>query len=84
MNSQLAHSRLFVFWNEVCDNMLRATDEETAKGLLKVQFKILEKKQEKLFDRTTNSLGTSARKKRRISTRPCSIITTKSWRRRSA
>jgi hypothetical protein len=55
-NSHLLVHDLLVFWNEVCDNMLRATDEETAKGLLKVQFKILKKKQEKLYDRATNCL----------------------------
>jgi hypothetical protein len=31
--------------------MIRATDEETAKGLVKVQFKLLGKKYEKLHDR---------------------------------
>ena len=35
---------ILVFWNEVCDNMLRATDEPTAKDLLAVQFKQLEEK----------------------------------------
>jgi len=47
---------LLVFWNEVCDNMLRATNEETAKELLKVQFKLLDKKYEVLKDRVTKRL----------------------------
>ena len=42
--SQLLVHDLVVLWNEVCDNMLKATDEETAKKLLEVQFKVLEKK----------------------------------------
>jgi uncharacterized protein YabN with tetrapyrrole methylase and pyrophosphatase domain len=44
---------LLVFWNEVCDNMVRATNEETAADLLKVQFKLLGKKQENLQERVT-------------------------------
>ncbi len=35
---------LVVFWNEVCDNTLKATDEETAKKLLEVEFKLLDAK----------------------------------------
>jgi hypothetical protein len=42
---------LVVFWNEVCDNMVRATSEEKAGELLKVQFKLLGKKQETLKER---------------------------------
>src|SRR3954470_970804 len=43
---------LVVFWNEVCDNMLKATDEESAKKLLEVQFKLLDAKFESLKART--------------------------------
>src|SRR5262245_34335904 len=46
----LVHDML-VFWNEVCDNILRANDNATAKELVDVQFKILEKKHEKIKDR---------------------------------
>jgi len=45
-NPQTITHDMIVFWNEVCDNMLKATDEETAKKLLEVQFKVLEKKHE--------------------------------------
>jgi hypothetical protein len=45
---------LLVFWNEVCDNMVRATNEETAADLLKVQFNLLGKKHENLQTRLTN------------------------------
>jgi hypothetical protein len=51
--SLLIHD-LLVFWNEVCDNMVRATNEETAAELLKVQFKLLSKKQERLKERLDN------------------------------
>jgi len=47
---------LLVFWNEVCDNMLRATDDDTAKELLKVQFKLLEKKHEQYCERIQKRL----------------------------
>jgi hypothetical protein len=42
---------MLVFWNEVCDNMLRATDEDSAKEVLDVHFKILEEKHKKFDDR---------------------------------
>ena len=48
---QLLTHDLLVFWNEVCDNMVRATNEEKAADLLKVQFKILSKKHENLKER---------------------------------
>jgi hypothetical protein len=42
---------VLVFWNETCDNMLKATDEERAKELLKVQFKMLDKRYFKIKER---------------------------------
>jgi hypothetical protein len=53
-NHHLLTHDLVVFWNEVCDNMLRATDDESAKDLLKVQFKLLEKRQDTLRKRAEN------------------------------
>jgi hypothetical protein len=53
-NSHVLVHDLLVFWNEVCDNLLRATDDEKAKDMLAVQFKVLKKKHEKLYERTTN------------------------------
>jgi hypothetical protein len=42
---------LVVFWNEVCDNMLKATNEDIAKDLVKVEFMLLDKKFEKIKER---------------------------------
>jgi hypothetical protein len=38
---------LLVFWNEVCDNMVRATDEAAAKQIFDTQFKVLSRRYEK-------------------------------------
>ena len=47
---------MLVFWNEVCDNMLRVKDEKTATALYTVQFKVLGKKQEDIKKRAEEKL----------------------------
>jgi hypothetical protein len=45
-----------VFWNEVCDYMLLANDDETAKTMLEVEFKCLKLKHDNLKERIDKRL----------------------------
>ncbi len=45
-----------VFWNEVCDYMLLANDDESAKRLLDAEFKCLKLKHENIKDRLEKRL----------------------------
>ena len=53
----LLHEML-VFWNEVCDNTLRVTDDKSAQDLMLNQLKILDKQHVDIKERANKALGT--------------------------